>query len=578
MAQTMGLPFTRAVPIGAGATREFVQELAALAGVTPVPDESRLRLPWYSASIDSTYLKGKRVFVFGDGTHVAAAARIARDEMGFEVVGLGCYNREMARPIRALATDYGVEALMTNDHLDVEAKITELAPELILGTQMERHTAKRLGIPCTVISAPVHVQDFPARYAPQLGREGANVILDTWGHPLVMGLEENLLAMFREDFEFHDAAGPSHHGHGTAAHAGTGDAPESGTRKLLKKLRGRGKGGGADNGAKKMRMLRRLPRLLQLVPGRAQDMRAWLTTMRYWLTSDDNIEALARFLISRYCRHAAWRGHEAPAPLEYPDTGLYHPDLPDGITIDPAELPAGPAGAATVGLLMMRSYVLSGDTAHYDTAIRALEARGLRVMPAFAGGLDARPAIDAFFHDATGPRIDALLSLTGFSLVGGPADNDNDAAIRELGKLYVPYVAAHPLEFQTLAQWAASASGLGPIETIMLIALPELDGATTPAVFAGRHGDAPCGGCVHACSAAGAGNKAWPPAPSGSANLPRGSRRWPRCAAPGWPSAAWGSSFSGFRRMPAPPERPPISMFSPRFTKRCTRWPTAATT
>ncbi|MDO9527492.1 MAG: nitrogenase component 1, partial [Gemmobacter sp.] len=87
-----------------------------------------------------------------------------------------------------------------------------LHPEMILGTQMERHIGKRLGIPCAVISAPVHVQDFPARYAPQMGWEGANVIFDTWVHPLVMGLEEHLLHMFRDDFEFHDEAGASHHG------------------------------------------------------------------------------------------------------------------------------------------------------------------------------------------------------------------------------------------------------------------------------------------------------------------------------------------------------------------------------
>jgi light-independent protochlorophyllide reductase subunit B len=127
-------------------------------------------------------------------------------------VGLGCYNREQARPVRAAAKTYGLEALITDDYLEVEAEIARLQPELILGTQMERHIAKRLGIPCAVISAPVHVQDFPARYSPQMGFEGANVIFDTWVHPLVMGLEEHLLTMFREDFEFHDAAGPSHHG------------------------------------------------------------------------------------------------------------------------------------------------------------------------------------------------------------------------------------------------------------------------------------------------------------------------------------------------------------------------------
>ncbi|MEM6888189.1 MAG: ferredoxin:protochlorophyllide reductase (ATP-dependent) subunit B [Pseudomonadota bacterium] len=207
-----GQPYTKTVPIGVGATHDFVAEVAGITGLSPYLDTSRLRLPWYSKSVDSTYLTGKRVFLFGDGTHVASAARIARDEMGFEVAGLGCYNREMARPLRALAKDYGVEALITDDYLEVERVIEDLQPEMILGTQMERHIGKRLGIPCAVISAPVHVQDFPARYSPQMGIEGANVIFDTWVHPLVMGLEEHLLHMFREDFEFHDAAGPSHHG------------------------------------------------------------------------------------------------------------------------------------------------------------------------------------------------------------------------------------------------------------------------------------------------------------------------------------------------------------------------------
>ncbi|MEM6407354.1 MAG: ferredoxin:protochlorophyllide reductase (ATP-dependent) subunit B [Pseudomonadota bacterium] len=210
--RSFGQPYTKTVPIGAGATHDFISEVKALAGITAEIDTDRLRQTWWSRSVDSTYLTGKRVFIFGDGTHVKAAARIARDEMGFEVAGLGCYNREYARDIRALAKDYGVAPLITDDYLEVERAIEALQPEMILGTQMERHIGKRLGIPCAVISAPVHVQDFPARYSPQMGFEGANVIFDTWIHPLVMGLEEHLLHMFREDFEFHDAAGPSHHG------------------------------------------------------------------------------------------------------------------------------------------------------------------------------------------------------------------------------------------------------------------------------------------------------------------------------------------------------------------------------
>ena len=210
--KALSQPYTRIVPIGTGATRDFLAEVAAITGLSADVDETRLRQPWWAASVDSTYLTGKRVFLFGDATHVIAAARIARDEIGFEVVGMGCFNREGARALRTAAKTYGLEALITDDYLEVEAAIEGLAPELILGSQMERHIAKRLGIPCAVISAPVHVQDFPSRYSPQMGFEGANVIFDTWIHPLVMGLEEHLLTMFREDFEFHDAAGASHHG------------------------------------------------------------------------------------------------------------------------------------------------------------------------------------------------------------------------------------------------------------------------------------------------------------------------------------------------------------------------------
>ncbi|MAM62908.1 magnesium chelatase subunit H [Maritimibacter sp. UBA3975] len=277
-------------------------------------------------------------------------------------------------------------------------------------------------------------------------------------------------------------------------------APESGTKKLLKMLRGGGGAGKPDSGARKMRMLRRLPRILRLIPGKAQDLRAWFLVMQYWLgSSDENIEAMIRHLISRYCRHEEWRGAKAPAPVEYPETGLYHPDLSERITTDPADLPSHAATGGTVGILMMRSYVLSGDTAHYDAVIRDLEARGLRVLPAFAGGLDSRPAIEGFFLDATGSQIDTLLSLTGFSLVGGPAYNDNDSAVALLKTLDVPYVAAHPLEFRTLGEWAKSDQGLGPVETTMLVALPELDGATNPVVFAGRHSQAGCDGCARAC-------------------------------------------------------------------------------
>ena len=225
--RTFGQPSVSVTPIGVGGTVAFVRAVAAAAGVDPAPAlaAARSRAPWYSRSVDATYLTGKRVFVFGDATHAVAAARVARDELGFEVVGLGTYSRERAREVREAATSFGLTALVTDDYLEVEQAIADAAPALVLGTQMERHIAKRLGVPCAVISAPVHVEDFPARYAPQMGWEGANVLFDTWVHPLMMGLEEHLLTLFRGDGEFHDGAAPSHLGRSAPPTVVAAEAP-----------------------------------------------------------------------------------------------------------------------------------------------------------------------------------------------------------------------------------------------------------------------------------------------------------------------------------------------------------------
>ncbi|MEI6616333.1 MAG: ferredoxin:protochlorophyllide reductase (ATP-dependent) subunit B, partial [Cyanobium sp. ELA507] len=223
--RSFGMPTVKTVPIGIAATEAFLAEVAQVVGLDPLPDsaaaaagagERGSRLPWYSRSVDSTYLTGKRVFIFGDATHAVAAARIASKELGFEVVGLGSYSREQAREVRAAAQELGLEALITDDYLAVEKAMAEAAPELVLGTQMERHSAKRLGVPCAVISTPLHVQDVPARFSPQMGWEGANVIFDSWVHPLMMGLEEHLIGMFRHDFEFVDGH-RSHLGDGAPA-------------------------------------------------------------------------------------------------------------------------------------------------------------------------------------------------------------------------------------------------------------------------------------------------------------------------------------------------------------------------
>jgi magnesium chelatase subunit H len=296
------------------------------------------------------------------------------------------------------------------------------------------------------------------------------------------------------------------------------DKPATGAMAWLKKLRGKpsdhaNNGGKASAGEKQMRMLRRLPKILRFIPGTAQDVRAYFLTMQYWLAgSEANVGNMVHFLVDRYASGPRKVLHglaKVSEPVEYPEVGVYHPNMKQTEAAGrmaaaaealPSKATQGERG--TVGLLLMRSYLLAGNAAHYDGVITAMEARGLKVIPAFATGLDSRPAIDKFFIKDGRAVIDAMVSLTGFSLVGGPAYNDARAAEEVLATLDVPYLAVTPVEFQTLDQWGGSERGLLPVEATMMVAIPELDGATGSMVFGGR-GSAEhiaCTGCERKCT------------------------------------------------------------------------------
>ena len=280
--------------------------------------------------------------------------------------------------------------------------------------------------------------------------------------------------------------------------------PASGPIALMKRLRG-GSGDKAKAGEKQMKTLRRLPKILKFIPGVAQDVRAYFVTMQYWIAgSEKNIANSVRFMIDRYADgpRAHLRGTmSALPPEEFPETGLYHPQMKPSVAERLDALPRRAGERPTVGLLVLRSYITSGDSAHYDGVIAAMEARGLNVVPAFASGLDARSAIRRFFMRGETPTIDALVSLTGFSLVGGPAFNDAEGAVEMLKALDIPYVCALASEFQSLSDWGANGRGLMPIETTIMVALPELDGATGSIVIGGRADNGTtCTGCARRCT------------------------------------------------------------------------------
>ncbi len=265
----------------------------------------------------------------------------------------------------------------------------------------------------------------------------------------------------------------------------------SGPMGFIKKIRDRKKAEKGGAGEQEMSMLRRLPKILRFIPGTAQDVRAYFLALQYWLAgSEENMTNLVRFLAFRYGsgdRAKLGSDSKVSLPVEYPDVGLYHPRLKRKLVERVRALPRPDRDhAGTVGLVLMRSYPVAGNAGHYDGVIAAMEALGLRVIPAFASGLDARPAIERFFYGRGGPTVDAIVSLTGFPLVGGPAYNDADAAEQVLAEMNVPYIGATPLEFQTLEEWTDSERGLVPVEATMMVAIPELEGATGSMVIGGR--------------------------------------------------------------------------------------------
>ena len=151
---------------------------------------------WFSRSIDCQNLTGKKAIVFGDATHAASITKILAREMGIRVSCAGTYCKHDADWFRENVEGFCDELLITDDHTQVGDMIARIEPAAIFGTQMERHIGKRLDIPCGVISAPVHIQNFPLGYRPFLGYEGTNQIADLVYNSFTLGMEDHLLEIF----------------------------------------------------------------------------------------------------------------------------------------------------------------------------------------------------------------------------------------------------------------------------------------------------------------------------------------------------------------------------------------------
>lgn len=275
------------------------------------------------------------------------------------------------------------------------------------------------------------------------------------------------------------------------------------------------RGGPPKNADQYVKLIGRLPSILKFVPsaGKLGDIKNYLLLFGYFLQpTPNNIRSMLLCAIKHYTPgdHHSIKIEPAEA---MPVMGIYHPDASKLFETFEAykkwyerkrrrEL----IRDESIGLLLMRPQIVSDARRHYDGLIRAIEGEGLSVIPAISTFMDNRDACRAFFVEEADAgrgsrlekgisesgrsgggksRVSQVVSLTGFSFVGGPAMNDSQAAAQFLGELNVPFRSMVSLDVQTIENWAQSKLGLNAIQTAMQIAIPEIDGATEPFVYGG---------------------------------------------------------------------------------------------
>ena len=243
-----------------------------------------------------------------------------------------------------------------------------------------------------------------------------------------------------------------------------------------------------------LKLVDRLPGILKFVPtaGALTDAKHYLYLFCYFLQpTPANIRSMLLYALKHYVRDDRLRSVKTAAPQQIPSVAIYHPDANELFeTFEDyrkwyrakKRRPLNPE--STLGLLLMRPQVVSKTTKHYDALIHAIENEGLDVIPAIATLMDNREAVTRFFNHGS-KKISQIVSLTGFSFVGGPAMNDSAAAAEFLRELNVPYRSAVSLDTQTIEAWRESLTGLNPVQAGMQIAIPEIDGATEPFIYGG---------------------------------------------------------------------------------------------
>jgi len=255
-----------------------------------------------------------------------------------------------------------------------------------------------------------------------------------------------------------------------------------------------------------LKLVRTLPKVLKFLPGdQARDARCFILSLQHWLGgTPENLEAMILRVCGGYVPALLEQGsidlERIMDPVVIPDQGIWHPcsteifdtmgeykDWYEKVHVPMAGIPED---APTIGVILQKSHIATNDNGHYVAFVQELERRGAKVACTYTGGLDfSKPVMDYLVDSMTFQgAVDALVNLTGFSLVGGPASQDAAKAKEVLMKVNRPYLVSVPLVFQSFTEWQQSQLGLHPVQVALQVSLPEIDGAIEPIIFSGRDG------------------------------------------------------------------------------------------
>ncbi|MEO0759944.1 MAG: magnesium chelatase subunit H [Cyanobacteria bacterium J06648_16] len=256
------------------------------------------------------------------------------------------------------------------------------------------------------------------------------------------------------------------------------------------------------------------PKLLKYLPiGKVQDLRNWLIIYGYWNAGGpENVAAMLWTLGEKYLGLSVG---EIPAPLETPNIGLLHPSYSSYFESPRAYLSwyrqtyPERQGWPTVGILLYRKHVITHQP-YIPKLIKGFEAAELIPLPVFINGVEGHVAVRDLMttdHEQTqrqqgetalkslsteAAAVDAIVSTIGFPLVGGPAGSmeaGRQVAVAQqiLTAKNVPYLVAAPLLIQDIHSWTRQ--GIGGLQSVVLYALPELDGAIDTVPLGGLVGN-----------------------------------------------------------------------------------------